>query len=238
MSAALSPQPEPAPPHERYLFKPNLGSSHYWAITTLTPLVAGKSVLDIGAGGGGMGKVLRTLGASSLAAVEIDDETRAKIAPLYDQSYSTVEPLRGQKFDCILLLDVLEHMAQPFEYLASLESLLNPGGYVVISVPNIAHWSIRFSLLFGYFEYTSRGILDRTHLQYFNRRRFMQLLHSLPGCSVVSYAVSIEPVELLLPARVGEHPVFHGITTVRNGIAQILPGLMGFQHLGLLRREG
>jgi hypothetical protein len=40
----------------------------------------------------------------------------------------------------------------------------------VVSIPNIAHWRVRFGLLRGSFNYTDSGILDRTHLRFFTQK--------------------------------------------------------------------
>jgi hypothetical protein len=37
-------------------------------------------------------------------------------------------------------------------------------------VPNVANIAIRLMLLFGQFNYTERGILDKTHLRFFTRK--------------------------------------------------------------------
>src|SRR3990172_3763433 len=44
--------------------------------------------------------------------------------------------------------------------------VLRGGGYVVASVPNVAHGSVRLALLDGAFPYTERGLLDYTHLRF------------------------------------------------------------------------
>ena len=46
----------------------------------------------------------------------------------------------------------------------------SPGGYAVISLPNIANWKTRIGLLFGRFDYQEEGILDGTHLRFFTKR--------------------------------------------------------------------
>ena len=56
--------------------------------------------------------------------------------------------------------------------------LLNPGGHIVISLPNIAIWSVRLELLFGRFHYQDTGTLDKTHIRFFNRRSFFALLET------------------------------------------------------------
>ena len=47
--------------------------------------------------------------------------------------------------------------------------MLAPGGYVVLSVPNVAHADVALALLDGRFRYTDTGLLDRTHLRFFTR---------------------------------------------------------------------
>jgi hypothetical protein len=56
--------------------------------------------------------------------------------------------------------------------------MLSSGGYIVASVPNIAHVSIRLMLLQGRFDYADTGILDDTHLKYYTRRSIGDLLES------------------------------------------------------------
>jgi 2-polyprenyl-3-methyl-5-hydroxy-6-metoxy-1,4-benzoquinol methylase len=239
--------PEHAPPQEKYLLKPHLGSSHHWALSLLTPIVAGKRVLDIGAGGGGMGRILRSHGASYLVAIELDARARKDLTPssgvtqgdtvgaAYDFAYETVTPVKDQQFDVILMLDVLEHMSDPFQYLRHVQHLLAPGGCALISIPNVAHWSVRIPLLFGRFEYASRGLLDRTHLQLFTRERFKALLTAADECRTESVSSSIEPVELMVPRWFSENALFRAAAVFRRAVAIRLPGLMAYQHLGVLR---
>ncbi len=236
MSSAMD-LPLDAAPQERYVFKPSYGSSHHWALGRLTGSVEGSRVLDIGAGGGGIGRSILPEGPSQLVAVEIDPRAQAGLRDTYGEVYASIEPLAGREFDTVVLLDVLEHMADPFGFLEQLERLIAPGGKILISVPNVAHWSVRFSLLFGRFEYRSRGILDRTHLQFFSRRRFRQMCSSLPSCSIETMGASIEPVELVLPRWSVRNPLFAFMSRVRVGVAKLLPGLMAYQHLAVLRRD-
>jgi chromosome segregation ATPase len=56
--------------------------------------------------------------------------------------------------------------------------VLAPGGRVIISVPNVGHAAVRLQLLTGRFARTDSGLLDRTHLHFFDRAGFYGLLAS------------------------------------------------------------
>ena len=71
--------------------------------------------------------------------------------------------------------DVLEHLKDPWAILGNIKENLKPDGYVVASIPNIAHGAIRLALLEGRFDYTSLGILDDTHLRFFTRESIFEL---------------------------------------------------------------
>jgi len=228
-------QPQIAGVHERYPFKPLQGSSHSWALQHLSGRVAGKRVLDVGAGSGWLGAALRPEAPHALIAIEIDQRAHATLSGSYDQVYADVSPLVGQQFDFILLLDVLEHVPDPLLFLRQLRSMLAPGGRMLLSVPNVAHWSVRFPLFFwGSFEYRNLGIMDRTHLQFFSRRSFRRLCESLSDCTLHPLSASIEPFELAIPTWVSKSPLYAGLLPVRLFIARILPGLMAYQHLAII----
>jgi 2-polyprenyl-3-methyl-5-hydroxy-6-metoxy-1,4-benzoquinol methylase len=79
------------------------------------------------------------------------------------------------EYDVIVFADVLEHLRDPESVLRTLARFLAPDGRILASIPNVAHWSIRWRLLVGRWEYEDRGILDRTHLRFFTRRSALAL---------------------------------------------------------------
>ncbi|MGE5140466.1 MAG: class I SAM-dependent methyltransferase, partial [Rudaea sp.] len=81
-------------------------------------------------------------------------------------------------FDVIIFADVLEHLRDPWSTLALVRPWLATGGAVLASVPNVAHWSLRLSLLLGRWEYTDGYLMDRTHLRWFTRRTLRALFES------------------------------------------------------------
>jgi 2-polyprenyl-3-methyl-5-hydroxy-6-metoxy-1,4-benzoquinol methylase len=134
-----------------------------------------KQVLEVGPATGYVTKVLRERGCR-VWCIENDAEA-AKVAAEYSEGMviADVEALdfastfQEERFDVVTFGDVLEHLVDPTGVLVRVKEVLKPGGYVVASVPNIAHASIRLSLLRGQFQYTEMGLLDRTHLRFFTR---------------------------------------------------------------------
>jgi len=112
---------------------------------------------------------------------------------------TTELPANPESFDLVVLADVLEHLPDPLRVLRSVHSLLNPGARIVISVPNVAHVSVRAQLFFGRFHYSTRGILDSTHLRFFTRRTVTDLLTDADFSTHQTIA-SAAPLELVWPA--------------------------------------
>ena len=134
-----------------------------------------KSVLEIGPASGYLSRCFVDAGCR-VTGIEADPEAASRADhPDIQLIYGSVEEekvlrqVRGT-FDVIVLADVLEHLRWPEQTLVRVRSFLNPGGYAVVSLPNIANWKTRIGLLLGRFEYREEGIMDRTHLRFFTKR--------------------------------------------------------------------
>ncbi|MGE3809183.1 MAG: methyltransferase domain-containing protein, partial [Gemmataceae bacterium] len=192
--------PEYAEYQNHYPLKKSKNSSHYHCRRLVG---IGKSVLDIGCGEGYFAAELqkrgnRVVGVDALdrpvCAEALDDYIRAD---LEDGLESVVSQLRGRTFDIILFQDVLEHVREPERLLRECRPLLRPEGKVIVSLPNVANITVRLALLLGRFQYTNRGILDRTHLRFFTRSTARQLLAD-HGLQIVKEKTTVMPVELAL----------------------------------------
>lgn len=78
-------------------------------------------------------------------------------------------------FDYIILGDVLEHLYDPEKAIENLKYLLKESGNLIISLPNIAHSSIKASLLMNEFNYTDIGLLDKSHIRFFTYKNMVEL---------------------------------------------------------------
>src|SRR3989441_204616 len=139
----------------------------------------GRRLLDVGTADGLLSRRLTERGWK-VTGLEADPAAAAAGAAHCERMIVAdleggVPPLEGE-FDAIVCADVLEHLRDPAAALAAMRHALAPDGEVVISIPNVAHLWVRLSLLAGHFDYTERGIFDRTHLRFFTRRTLAALV--------------------------------------------------------------
>src|SRR5262249_49882611 len=101
-------------------------------------------------------------------------------------------------FDVVVCADVLEHLPEPERLLAKIAAWLAPRGTLLVSLPNVAHVSVRAALLAGRFPYADRGILDRTHLRFYTRASGQRLLEDA-GFRISEVEPTAMPYELAWP---------------------------------------
>ena len=140
-----------------------------------------KRVLELGCATGYMSRVLRDHGCQ-VVGIELDPVMAARAEAYCDRLIvgdldllDLAEELGDDLFDVIVAADVLEHLKDPWAVLRSLRPYLRPDGYLVASLPNIAHGSVRLALLEGHFPYSKLGLLDSTHLRFFTLESLTRL---------------------------------------------------------------
>jgi len=134
-------------------------------------------VLEIGCGSGAtLGWLRQAHKAVRTVGVEIAEEAACRARSFADEvhclDFERHElPGGTQKFDLVLCLDVLEHMVDPWSVVARLATrYIEVGGTLLVSLPNVRHYSVVLPLLFGgRWEYEDAGLLDRTHLRFFTK---------------------------------------------------------------------
>ena len=150
-----------------------------------------KRVLDLGCGEGLLARLLARRECDIVgfdinpAAVEEARKycTHAGVADL--DGASLPELLGEQKFDAVVLGDVLSYLRQPIRLLDGAREVLAEGGFVVATVPNVSHGAIRLSLLDGRFDPDRAG----DGLQYYTAKTLDELF--------VSAGYRLEPLRRL-----------------------------------------
>lgn len=196
---------------------------------------SGVKVLDIGCGTGSITLQANEGRNNDVLCVEPD---RARAAVAASRGLNVVCGIADKAFldkhgpfDVIMLSDVLEHLSAPADLLTLARAALTPGGKVLVSVPNVAHWTVRLRLLFGRFNYTNVGIMDATHLRWFTARTLTELFE---GCGF-----KVDTMQWTAGAWMGEYervlPVGFLPKRWRRPVIQrlskALPLMFGCQHV-------
>lgn len=157
-----------------YTFKDFAFSSHRQILDSIVP---GQSVLDLGCGTGLLAehiaaKGCTVTGVDVLPPEKIDPRLRYHCRNLEDPA-----PLPfDREFDCVVLGDIIEHVIDATGLLMRVRSVLRENGRLIVSTPNIALWVNRLALLCGRFDYSDKGILDRTHVHLYTQASLRDLL--------------------------------------------------------------
>jgi glycosyltransferase involved in cell wall biosynthesis/SAM-dependent methyltransferase len=162
------------PGNSHYDVKLGYPSSHQFALDAVPPT---SRVLDIGAGPGRMAQELVAKGCE----VTVVDRFPAPDAPtgvvVLQQDLDEPPVFDARKYDHLLMLDVIEHLKDPEQFLEQLVDQFDYGPRtLVLTTPNVAFVAQRLMLLLGQFNYGNAGILDRTHTRLFTFRSLRRLL--------------------------------------------------------------
>ena len=104
--------------------------------------LSGLRVLDVGCGGGILSEALAERGASVLgidlaeSALQAAEAHRAGQAVEYRLESSRDAAARGESFDAVTCMEMLEHVADPAAVLRDIHALLKPGGWAFFSTIN------------------------------------------------------------------------------------------------------
>jgi len=164
-------------------------------------------VLEVGPATGYVTEALKERGCR-VVAIEIDPVAAELAAGFCErmligdiETLDLDRLLKGELFDVIMFGDVLEHLVDPGRVLHDVGRFLKPSGRLVVSVPNVAHGSIRLGLLNGRFDYVDTGLLDRTHLRFFTKDSFEALLRTA-GFEIEEFRrVLIDPFSAEVPLQ-------------------------------------
>lgn len=161
-------------PMDKYPLKIGYSSSHTKAIENVQE---NSQVLDIGGGQGLIAKELKKKGCSVTGLDRCQLQFHDNYEAFYQEDLDFISfDFDLGKFDTILMLDIIEHIVSPEEFLDKLRAktgLNEPK--IIVTTPNIAFWITRLQLMFGQFNYGKQGILDMTHKRLFTFKTMKKL---------------------------------------------------------------
>ena len=131
--------------------------------------LAGLKLLDIGCGGGILSEPLAALGAEMTSVdpapmnIEVARAHAAKSGLAIDYRATTAEELAttGAQYDAVLIMEVVEHVADRPAFIATAASLVRPGGFLFAATLNRTLKSYALAIVGA--EYILRWVKPGTH---------------------------------------------------------------------------
>jgi len=144
-----------------------------------------KKTLEFGCGSGEFSALIKKNFNSEAWAVEIDKKAAQEAANKLDKvinadAVEAIKEIPDGYFDCIIFLDILEHLVDPYSLLYVVKTKLTDEGVIVASIPNVRFYRnmVNF-LVHGDWDYKDKGILDKTHLRFFTYKSIMKMFSQL-----------------------------------------------------------
>jgi SAM-dependent methyltransferase len=188
--------------------------------------MSARRILDLGCGTGSLGREVKarqrvevTGVTYSMAEAEI---ARDRLDRVIVTDLNTFDPKGMGRFDCIVCSHILEHLYWPQQVLSAVASSLEPGGLLVVALPNPLVWKQRLRFLRGEFRYTDGGLMDRTHFRFFDRTSARELVTGAGFREISADACGGFPLARFLP---GVGPL------LSRAALWMAPGLFGWQFV-------
>jgi len=183
-------------------------------------------ILDIGSGQGHLARELH----SSFNITTLDkEELHHDFEHSHIEMDLDVDPwtIDISEYDYILMLDIIEHLNNPEQFMISLKQSgqSNEPPTIFLSTPNVAFVLMRLGLLLGRFNYSDRGILDVTHRRLFTLTSLQNML--IETGFEISDVKGIGPP--ILPF--GRGRVMYALAKLGTLLARVYPRLFAFQFL-------
>ena len=156
-----------------------------------------KSILEFGCGEAPLGAALKQRQRCRVVGIELDPKAaavaRKRIDDVYCGDAREIVSIIAEKFDWMIGGDIVEHLDEPWTFLAGLRRISAHGGRLLLSLPNLANASVINDLLRGRFDYVYMGLTCVGHVRFFTRSSIEEML-TIAGWRVES----IEPQPVIL----------------------------------------
>jgi len=165
-----------------------------------------RMVLDVGCGGGATGRLLaERFPGCQLYGIEPNREAAEAAQSAYrhvwkgtiESAFVSATDIPYSQLDTVLMLDVLEHLPNPWQVLLDLRERLPAGCRMVASIPNAFNIQLIEELAAGEWRYDACGLLDITHIRFFTeagmRDLFEQAGVGIDGIGNIPHPQSMLP---------------------------------------------
>jgi len=154
-----------------------------------------KDVLEVGCGRGITGKMIEERLGCRVTGVELNplaaEDAKNNISRVI---VGDIQELKIEdKYDAVVATELFEHLNYPEDFLVKMKNVLNPGGSIILSTPNVGHYSIVDDLVAGIWDYVPIGLLCYTHFRFFT---YQTLVDYIERIGFSSYEIIPQKTEL------------------------------------------
>ncbi len=147
------------------------------------------SILILGAGGGAFDERLIDNGYTNVTAIEFNREvykSKGNILAL-DLNHDFSSSFSGAGFDCVIAIEIIEHLENHFHFIRNIDKLLNVNGRLFISTPNVESSlsRVKFWLAGDFPCFTKASVMETGHINPLFRNIFLYYAHNHTGIRLV-----------------------------------------------------
>jgi len=213
------------PNEDTYSLKLGFASSHTAAIDAASH---GSKILDVGCG---QGRVAAELTKKGCRVTGLDRHVPDSTQPSEKIDFIRWDldraefPVNVSQFDQILLLDIIEHLKDPAQFMDELRfATACKRPEIILTTANIGFFATRLMLFLGQFNYGKKGILDVTHTRLFTFRSIRELLNQC-GYKIVK----ISGIPAPFPVALGNNFIARLLVRLNSALIPLSRGFFSYQ---------
>lgn len=213
-----------------YVSKFDFSSTHSIALSQIPEK---STVLDLGCADGYLSEKLVKEKRCEVISVDREESKAVEGCRYLSCNLNHALPdIDWQKIDIVVLLDVIEHLTNPEEFLGRLRVMLsgNTKVKIIVSSGNVCFFVTRMMMMLGQFNYGRRGILDITHTRLFTVQSLRRVL-LYASYEILDHDYAPAPY----PLAIGLNWLSKLMVGFNRVLARGLPGLFAYQALYIVK---
>jgi 2-polyprenyl-6-hydroxyphenyl methylase/3-demethylubiquinone-9 3-methyltransferase len=138
-------------------------------------------LFEVGCGNGSVANLIKNKGWDiygidpSVEGISYANKYYPKLKLYLNSVYDDLADLYGT-FTIVISLEVIEHLYSPKKYISTVYSLLDSGGYVILSTPFHGYWKNLALAITNKFDDHFTAILEHGHIKFWSVKTITKLL--------------------------------------------------------------